>query len=395
MKPFHLILILGLLQNLLGLGCTKILVAPMKEKQTLLAEGRAGIATDHFLYERASGPVDIVFVVDNTDASTGTWAAGYRTIPVLSYVASDGTPGQYNILTWFKEHYETLYILMENSPLLNYRTQLITASQSSPRWPLHYLQSSLGDVNKQQHNKLHLDEAMKGMGRNVNYPTFLFGEQQNDALDPYAASLSALSSQPFTDSERSSASLFLVYFLGQDSVEKNIDLIIQQMNSSNRKKFLTHVFIVSNDSHHFQMGCNYEHPTHFLNLLEKFAPQMFNLERINLCNLSPEQGNFSQYLYSKILASRGDRQSDGSAPIFTLSQVPYHPEWMTVQAGGHTRLRYGIDYTLNEITNSIQIDNSISLNAGDPIYINYFTQPAQGTIPGLPPSLGIPTSGSP
>lgn len=321
------------------------------------APPRPAIHVDRFLYGKITGPVDVLFVVDNTESIE----AG---------------------ISQFEKSYSNFIALWktEDALSLNYRNQVATTPGG--RAPKNF-------VANEAEVRLHLAELFDGPspGPETDIPFFT---QRTDGdfrekgyPDPIASTIAGLNHDAFKG--RRWLPLFLVYILGHD-IDHSIPEEVLSKSIENAKKaleesrgfFQTHVMAlarISSGGGGFPHCNEFSQTPRFLKLLSSFSWASFT--KIDLCE--KDWGNWEQQLFRTLLNFK---------TRLVLSQPPYEPTTMTLRSATHL-YRYGDDYEVDAKTNEIRFKGEPGLAQGDLLEASYFLKPP-------PPEFsGSPTPGTP
>jgi hypothetical protein len=346
-KSSLLVITLGLTSLLLG-GCTRFAILPMREKEkSTVIGGKAGIRVDRAIYGTATGPVDLLFVSDNSDRVGGPGQD-------IRLQDTTNTPA----LAWFQNHYQLIQQKLEATQL-DYRMHIAMATNGKA--PTEFLKRK-GEKNADHFTQLGLSA-----------PGYFFGAEEFAPLNPLKSTESALSVAPF--SGRSLVPLFLVYFLGQDVDPADPALATPakaSLKKGGREDYQTHVITLTKGDGASIGTCRLVHPAQFLNAVRGAAAQSFQLETHDLCDLPAGPADFSTYLVNKISDFMG-----GAGGKFVLSKRPYRPELMVVRASGQV-FRFGVDYTYEESSNSITFAPAVGLTVGQSLEFEYYLEPEGG-----------------
>ena len=349
-----------------ALGCAPPQNFYFKEKLTDHHTGdpRPGINTDRFTFNRPFGPVDVLFVVDNSDRldyALQKFQASYARFLSLWTKPENAS----------KVHALDFHIQVVSSPTNRMPKNLVSASAPAA-------------VQLAQ---------LFGPPGSVPEPIFVTDPNQRapQGATPVSSTLFGLASDDLKD--RSAVPLFLFYLMGQDLGEGETDLSkFTNAVGTSRGFFQVHGAFLSRrsdpSSGSFPSCFQFTPPTKALigfSSVQWRASQFYDL-----CD--PNWSAWEDDFFQKIIDFK-TRQ--------VLSKVPVQPELMTLR--GASRLyRYGQDFHWEGSTNEIVFDVSSGLIDGDLIEVAYYTSLVSNPLPGNPtpetPGTGLPhptPSGSP
>lgn len=313
----------------------------MKEK-VIGASAPPAIHMDQFVYGKPSGPVDILFVLDNTESSEA--------------LADDFKKAYQKFTERFQKSDQTEY--------LDYRVQVVTTPKAT------MVKNYFDRENPLEQNLENLNSV--------------FDQPERGFLKPFESTLAALTHP--SEAGRVFSPLFLVYVLG-DGTDPSSHLSDKSSEISSkldefRGLYQTHVVVISRKTL-FQPEPSIRYCDMF------FPPFDFHLtidsiswksrQDVDLC--SPSWGSFEEKLWDSILDFKTK---------FVLSRVPSRPETMVVRKTplAH-KYRYGDDFIFNHETNEVVFQVQ-EFKVGDQIEVSYFLSPASEEFSGKPTPPALP-----
>lgn len=336
-------------------GCpTQIIYKKETERN---APPRPGIHYDKFLYGKSYGPVDIMFVVDNTES----FELG---------------------LGQFRKSYLHLLDLLISSEgrLVDFHIQ--AASSPMAKIPSAYMANGV--------ERTALAELFDGMDPTaLMVPIFtqrIGASREQGFPKPVEVLVKGLNDPAFK--ARDGAQLFTVFMLGHDlnpdtpddalaAEYQGLEQILAQSHGLHRS------FLFALSRTNLAPGtesfghCKEFGPTdRFL----RFAHSVRWMEKTSFDLCDAQWGRWEEKLFDNILRVK---------KTLALSFVPLEPETMTLRSGTHL-FRYGDDYTVDRATNSIQFLVAPKLEEGDLLEAVYRKKPIDPEFSGIPTPIGTP-----
>lgn len=323
------------------------------------APPRPAIHVDRFLYGKINGPVDVLFVVDNTES--------------IEAGISQFEKSYLNFLALWKT---------EDARSLHYRNQVATTPRG--RTPKNFLANEL-EVH------LHLAELFDGYSEGPENDIPFFTQRTDGDFrekgypDPIASTIAGLNHDAFKGRQR--LPLFLVYILGHDidpsipkeALSKSVEEAKKALEES-RGFFQTHVMALTRTSSgggSFPHCNEFSQTPRFLELLSSFPWASFT--KVDLCE--KDWSNWEQQLFLAVLNFKRR---------LVLSQPPHEPSTMTLRSATHL-YRYGDDYEVDAKTNEISFKVDPDLAQGDLLEASYFLKPPPPEFSGSPtPGTTVP-----
>lgn len=309
------------------------------------AAPRPGIAVDRFAYGKATGPVDVLFVLDNTETADQAVAP-------------------------FRHSYTQFLARMTGSEgrLMDYRVQV--ASTPDDRATKNFILPGTPAA-------LHLSELFDG---DLEKPP-VFNGFYNGYVNPFSTTAAALSGKAFEG--RPPGPLFLISLLGSDMDGSNVQETKERIQAAldARGAYQTHAWVLSRTSEFFGSG-TFPHCDTFQTADQALAIfqsiQWGSYNHIDLCH--KEWSSFEEDLFDSIVSFKKK---------LILTQRPFQPETMTVR--GSSRLfRYMDDYQFDAETNEIQFLKDGVVQEGDLIEVAYYLKPNEQIFQGSPAPQPFP-----
>lgn len=311
------------------------------------SEPKSGLHYDSFLYQTALGPVDILFVVDNTEFSE-------------AYLA-DFQKGYIQFLNLFSKN---------EAHLLDYRVQVISTPKSSA--PKNWISPELP-------HKPQLDELFFGTLQTDNsFLPPILNHRETGFPEPETSTIIGASHKAFVGHER--APLFVIYLMSDEAKET----LVGNLQPNRRGDYQVHSWILSRTS-------TTTHPSsypycHTFRPAPKFIERMGKLSfasqrQVDLCDTNWPQ--FFGVLFEAVLNFKS---------LIILTNPPHEPATMLLRSPTHL-YRFGEDFEFDPIKNEIRFLLPPALSKGDQLSLSYYLEPPQQTLPGVsnphPPSTLI------
>lgn len=319
------------------------------------APPRPGIYTDRFLYGKPHGPVDVVFVADNSES----FEVG---------------------LDDFRRHYENFLALWDRpvAHALDFRVQLATT-------PNGQMPSAFASRDGREPHLRELFDADSGA---ESWMPGLFShrrDRERGYLNPLESAQRVLKNKDFI--LRTSVPAFLVFIMGDDVDPASAEETL--VAEAERLKAFLEVTRGLDKVHVATLTRNPPDSSADSPSCRKFRPSSRALRQISripwrsqlhydLC--TGNWATFEEKVFERALEFRTK---------LVLSVKPEQPETMSLR-GASRLFRYGDDYTYDAAANEIVFRDGHGLLEGDLIEVSYFTTPVQPETGGNPTPPGAP-----